>query len=106
MWLWQAGTGALLVVFLALHMIANHFVVEGGLRGYSDVVAYLSNPFVFVLETFFLIAVVAHALMGVRSLVLDLGISAETDRRLTRGLMLLGIGLIVYATWLMVLVVR
>lgn len=27
-WLWQAATGVLLLPLLALHLIANHFVVD------------------------------------------------------------------------------
>ena len=31
-WLWQAATGVLLVPLVALHIIAQHFVVKGGER--------------------------------------------------------------------------
>ena len=106
MWLWQAATGALLVILLVVHMIGNHFVAEGGLRNYTEVVAYISNPFVFVLETVFLAVVVAHALMGVRAIVLDLGISAAADRRLKRVLALLGPAMVLYATWVMWMIIR
>jgi hypothetical protein len=37
----------LLVALLALHMIAHHFVVEGGLRDFDQVVDYVSNPAIF-----------------------------------------------------------
>jgi succinate dehydrogenase hydrophobic anchor subunit len=106
MWLWQAASGALLVILLAVHMISNHFVVEEGLRDYAQVVAYMSNPFIFILETVFLTVVVAHALMGVRAIVLDLGISAAVDRRLKRALTALGAGMLVYSTWVMWMIAR
>lgn len=100
MWIWQAFTGALLTVLLVVHMIANHYVVEGGLRSYADVIHYLSNPFIFSLESVFLAVVTAHALMGVRAIVLDLGISPAAERRLKIALFALGIGIVAYAVWL------
>jgi len=101
MWLWQAATGALLVILLVIHMISNHFVADGGLRNYAEVVAYMSNPFVFILETLFLAVVVAHALMGVRAIILDLGISAAADRRLKQVLAVIGPAMCIYATIVM-----
>jgi succinate dehydrogenase hydrophobic anchor subunit len=106
MWLWQATTGALLAILLIVHMISNHFVADGGLRNYAEVVAYMSNPFVFILETIFLAVVVAHALMGVRAIILDLGISAAADRRLKRILAILGPAMFIYSTGVMWLIVR
>ncbi|HXF70420.1 MAG TPA: hypothetical protein VNK89_11500 [Thermoflexus sp.] len=100
MWIWQAVTGLLLLILLTLHMVFNHFVVEGGLRTYWDVVAYLSNPVVFVWEIVFLIVVTAHALMGVRAILLDLGIRPTADRWLKRALTVLGVVIIGYGVWL------
>ncbi|WP_376789374.1 hypothetical protein [Thermoflexus sp.] len=100
MWIWQAFTGLLLLVLLTLHMVFNHFVVEGGLRTYRDVVAYLSHPVVFAWEILFLVVVTAHALMGVRAILLDLGIGPGTDRWLKRGLTLVGLLIIGYGVWL------
>lgn len=100
MWIWQALSGILLTILLVVHMIANHFVVEGGLRTYADVLHYLSNPAIFVLETVFLMVVTAHALMGVRAIILDLGISPAADRRLKTALFALGAIIVVYAVWL------
>ena len=37
-WILQAFTGVMLVVLLGLHMVVQHFVVEGGLRNYQQVV--------------------------------------------------------------------
>ncbi|MGQ9515832.1 MAG: hypothetical protein ACUVWB_08360 [Anaerolineae bacterium] len=100
MWIWQAFTGALLTVLLVAHMVANHYVVEGGLRSYADVIHYLSNPFIFALESVFLAVVTAHALMGVRAIVLDLGISPAADRRLKIALTIIGLAAVLYALWL------
>lgn len=100
MWIWQAISGALLLILAGMHMITQHYVVEGGLRTYADVVAYAQSPLFLVLETAFLIVVVGHALMGVRAIVLDLGISTPADRNLKIGLTALGAAMIVYGLWL------
>ena len=70
-WLVQSVTGVLLLVLLVVHMIANHFVAPGGLRTYAEVVAWLRNPVVFGVEVLFLVTVTVHALLGVRSVLLD-----------------------------------
>ncbi len=93
-WLLQAVTGVLLIVLILLHMIAHHFAA-GDLLSYEDVVAYLSNPAVFTLETLFLVTVTFHALAGVRAIALDLGLRDDQDRRLTR--VLWGVGILTVA---------
>ncbi len=100
MWIWQALTGILLVILLGLHMVEQHFIAEGGLRTYSEVIAYMQNPWVVVWEVAFLLVVVAHALLGVRSIALDTGLSGRAARRLTTVLVIVGIGLIGYGLYL------
>ena len=104
-WLWQALTGAALLPLLTLHIIANHFVAEGGLRDYADVVSYLSHPVILGLETLFLVVVTAHALLGVRAIAVDFGLSDQAGRRLSRslaalGLLMVGYGLVL--TWIII----
>ena len=99
-WIWQAVTGALLLVLLGLHMIVQHFVVAGGLRNYHDVVVYLSNPFVFLLETAFLIIVTWHALLGVRAILWDMGLKPGTERKWTTVLAVIGVITVAYGIWL------
>lgn len=99
-WLWQVVTGVGLVVLLGLHMIANHFVAKGGLRDYAAVVAYLRNPIILVLEILFLICVTTHALLGVRAILLDFGLSERVEQLVTRvlkwiGGLTIGYGLVV-----------
>ena len=95
-WILQAFTGALLLVLLGLHMVVQHFVVEGGLRNYQQVVEYLSNPFVFLLETAFLITVTWHALLGVRAILLDLGLKPATEQKLSTALTIIGVIAVAY----------
>ena len=93
-------TGALLIVLLGMHIVVQHFVVEGGLRDYQQVVAYLSNPFVFLLEVAFLITVTWHALLGVRAIILDLGLTPATERKLSTTLTVIGVMAVAYGIWL------
>lgn len=104
LWLIQVLSGLLLILLLALHMIANHFVVEGGLRTYADVVAYLSNPIIFVWEIVFLIVVTLHAALGVRAVLLDLGPSAQTERAINWALAVLSVVAVAYGVWLTLLI--
>ena len=99
-WLWQVFTGVGLVVLLGLHFVANHFIAKGGLRNFADVVAYLRNPIILVLELLFLVFVTAHALLGVRAILLDLGFSERTENRLNRVLRGVGVLTVSYGLWL------
>lgn len=92
LWLAQAFSGLLLVVLLGTHMIAHHFIVEGGLRDYQQVLDYVNNPVVFTIEVLFVIFGVIHALLGVRAIITDLRPSAGALR--TTNWILGGIGAI------------
>lgn len=83
LWLVKAATGALLVAFLGIHLIAQHFLVEGGLRDYAAVVAYLRHPVGLVAELGLLVAVIVHSALGVRAVLVDLLSSDRTLRRAT-----------------------
>jgi succinate dehydrogenase / fumarate reductase membrane anchor subunit len=101
-WLVQAISGFALTALLGLHMIANHFVVEGGLRTYQDVLAYLSNPAIFILEVLFLLVVVPHAFLGLRAILLDLGPKPRTVRVLDAVLIAVGTAALLYGIALFV----
>jgi len=99
-WIGQAGTGLLLLFLLGLHMVAHHFVAQGGLRTYLDVLSYVRNPFIVGWEATFLIVVTYHALAGLRAVLLDLGLNDTQERRLTYALAGLGAIIVVYGLWL------
>jgi succinate dehydrogenase hydrophobic anchor subunit len=104
-WLWQVFTGVGLVILLGLHFIANHFVAKGGLRDFAEVVAYLRNPLILALELLFLVCVTTHALLGVRAILLDFGLSEVAESRLDRVLKVLGVLTVVYGlgvTWMVI----
>jgi succinate dehydrogenase / fumarate reductase membrane anchor subunit len=102
LWITQAITGLLLIVILTLHMISHHFVVEGGLRDYQQVLVYVQNPLVFVLELVFIVIATAHALLGVRAVILDIGLSDGAKRTLNWILAIVGAITLVYGIWLAV----
>lgn len=99
-WLWQAFTGVSLVILLGLHFIANHFIAKGGLRDFADVVAYLRSPVILVLEVLFLVVVVSHAMLGVRAILLDFGLSDRAEKRLSQALTVIGVLTVGYGLWL------
>jgi succinate dehydrogenase hydrophobic anchor subunit len=97
-WRWTAFTGVSLLALVTIHMVAHHFVVDeiGGLRTYQHVLDYISTPIIFVIEGVFLVFVTVHAMLGLRSVLLDFGLSERWRQRVERGLVALGIVTVVY----------
>ncbi len=106
LWLVQAFSGLLLVFILGAHMIAHHFIVEGGLRNYQQVLEYVANPVVFIIEVLFVILAVIHALLGVRAIIIDLRPSAAALRVVNWVLLTVGAVTIGYGLWLAVALQR
>jgi succinate dehydrogenase hydrophobic membrane anchor protein len=98
-WLWQVITGVGLVLLLGLHIIAQHFIATGGLRDFAEVLAYLRNPVFLVLEVLFLVVVATHAMLGVRAILLDFGISTRVEMLLSRALTGVGVLTVGYGLW-------
>lgn len=99
-WIAQAISGVLLILLAGLHMIAQHFVVKDGLRNFEEARSYLANPVILPLEVGFLVVVTVHALLGVRAVLFDLGLSAATEKRITQAFWVIGSLTIVYGLWL------
>jgi succinate dehydrogenase hydrophobic anchor subunit len=99
-WLWQAISGLGLIVLAGLHMIAHHFVVPEGIRDFAGIVDYLRNPIIVALEVAFLVTVSAHAVLGVRAILFDLGLSARAEKNVTRILTVVGVLTVAYGIWL------
>ena len=53
--------------------------------------AYLRNPFILLLELLFLLCVTTHALLGVRAIFLDFGLSQRAERHLDLVLQIVGV---------------
>jgi succinate dehydrogenase/fumarate reductase cytochrome b subunit len=62
--------------------------------------AYLRHPAIMPFEVLFLITVTAHALLGVRAIVFDLGLSASGEKRVTQVLTIVGMLTVAYGLWL------
>jgi len=105
-WFLQAITGLALVVLLSVHMVAQHFVAAHGLRDYAEVVAYLRNPLVTAIELLFLVTVTTHALLGVRAIVFDFGLSDAAEKRVTWALWGVGVLTVGYGVWLTWTIIR
>jgi succinate dehydrogenase hydrophobic anchor subunit len=103
-WRWTAISGVSLLVLVTAHMIAHHFVVEevGGLRTYRQVLDYMAHPAILTLESAFLVVVTVHAMLGLRSVLLDFGLSARAKRLVSRGLVVLGAVTIAYGFVLLI----
>jgi succinate dehydrogenase / fumarate reductase membrane anchor subunit len=104
-WILQAITGLAVLFLVALHMIANHFMVSRGLRDTADVAAYFSNPLIVALEVTFLVTVTWHGLLGLRSIIFDFGFTPRTERRITWALTVVGAVAVVYGIWLTAVIV-
>jgi len=100
-WMAQVVSGVLLLVLMTVHMVAQHFVVEGGLRTYQDVVAWIRNPVVFAVEALLLLTVTVHGIAGVHAVLLDLGLRGRTERIVERVLRGLAAVTVVYGLWLL-----
>lgn len=98
--------GLLMVLLLGLHFIVNHLTAPEGLLTYADVLAYYQIPIIPIVEVSFLIVVVVHALLGVRSILLDLHLPLKCTRIMDRVLIAVGILLITYGTWLVIRVIE
>ncbi len=100
LWLYKIVAGGLIVLLLGLHFIVNHLVAPGGLLTWADVVAYYQNPIIPIIEVLFLIFVVSHALIGTRSIILDLNPSARVLRALDAAFWAIGVLSVGYGIWL------
>jgi len=99
-WLFQVISGVLLVLLLGLHIITQHFVANGGLRDYAQVLSYLSNPAVLAVESLFVIVLIWHAMLGLRAVLLDFGFGRRGQALITRAVVALGAVTAAYSFWL------
>ncbi len=106
-WLWLAKllTGVGIVVVLLVHLVVNHFVAEGGLLTHAEVVEYYTNPWIVLMEAVFLVFVVSHSLLGMRSIVLDLRPARGILRLVDAAFLVIGAVSIIYGLWLLQAVV-
>lgn len=99
-WLIKIVAGLFIVIFLGIHFVVNHLVGSGGLLTYADVVRYYQNPVIVIMEISFLIVVVTHSFLGLRSILLDLNPSQKALRIINAVLLIGGVAAVSYGTWL------
>ncbi len=92
-------------MFLGVHLVAQHFLIPGGLRSYDDVVAYLRQPLALVAEIGLLASVLVHAGLGVRSTLVDVIRDPRVLTRVSWVIAVVGGGVFVYAMWLTLVII-
>lgn len=98
-WLGQRVTAVVIIVTIMVHLVLTHFVSIGELS-YDNIGERLASTAVLVNDVLLLIAVVYHALNGVRMVVLDWGLSAQGVRRgFDAFLWVAGMAAVVYGIW-------
>lgn len=100
LWLLKIFSGGLIIILLLVHFIVNHFVAEGALLTWTDVISYYANPWIVLMEIIFLVVVISHGLVGLRSVILDLKPSPRIQGMID--ILLIAIGLVStgYGIWL------
>ena len=100
LWLIKIFTGMAVIIVLGIHLVVNHLVAPNGLLSYADVIAYYKNPIIPAMEILFLVIVVSHSLLGLRSILLDLQPSQIILKWVDRAMLGIGTTAIIYGTWL------
>jgi len=108
LWLLKIVTGLLLIIILAVHFTVNHMLGSmAGLLTYEEVVLYYANNLIIpFMEILFVIFVVSHALLGLRSIILDMHPTRKTLGVINWLFMIVGAVSIVYGIWLVMVIVQ
>ena len=98
-WLGQRVTAVLVIVTIMVHLVLTHYIAIGELS-FDNIGARLAGGAVLVNDVLLLLAVVYHALNGLRMVVLDWGLAGSGGRRVFAvALWLVGIVAVVYGIW-------
>lgn len=106
LWLYKLLAGGLIVILLGVHFVVNHLVAPEGLLTYQDVVRYYTHPIVPIMEIVFLLVVISHALIGLRSIILDLNPPQKLVRVIDWVFIVAGVVFSVYGIWLVVVIMQ
>ncbi len=105
LWLVKIVTGPILLIVATIHLIVNHYIGSlGGLQTYSDVVKYYKAWYIPVMEGIFLVTVLAHSLIGLRGVILDLRPNAAMLKFINWAFAALGVGFSAYGLWLIIVI--
>ena len=106
-WIWLAKilSGALVAVILFIHLVVNHLVAPNGLLSYTEILKYYQNPIIPVMEILFVCLAVPHALVGLRSIILDLKPTRTILGWINWLFSIAGMVAIIYGIWLILRIV-
>jgi succinate dehydrogenase hydrophobic anchor subunit len=105
LWLVKAVSGGLLVIFLGVHLVAQHLLVPEGLRDFASVVDYLRQPLALAIETLLVGTVLVHAAVALRTFAGELVRSPRWLRAVSYAIILLALATFGYTVWLTISVV-
>ena len=98
-WLGQRVTAVVIIVTIMVHLVLTHFVAIGELS-YDNIGERLASGAVLTHDVLLLVAVVYHALNGVRMVTLDWGLTGRSARRgFDAFLWVAGVTAVVYGIW-------
>ena len=107
LWTLHIGAGAVILVFLGLHMAIMHLDATLGIFGtagakpvdWASVVLRMKSLFFAVTYVVLVGAALYHGLYGLRNILLELNPGPGLRRTIDVGLSLLGLALFVFGTW-------
>jgi len=98
-WLGQRVTAVLVIATIMVHLVLTHYIAIGQLS-FDNIGERLAGGVVLINDVVLLVAVVYHALNGLRMVVLDWGLSNVAGRRVFDAVLwLAGIATIAYGIW-------
>ena len=98
-WVMQRLTGVLVGIFISIHIWMLHFTAEatsGNPVTFESVRSRMASPWYVTLDLLLLASLVYHALNGVRAVLLDWGVGARSEKKLTGILVALGVIMFAY----------
>jgi len=105
LWLLKLVTGPLILVLIVVHFVVNHYIGSNGLLTYREILNYYRIWIVPIMEGLFLVLVVSHALLGLRSIILDMHPSRSVLNLINWLFLIAGVVSVVYGIWLIRVVV-
>ena len=107
LWTLHIGAGAVILVFLGLHMAIMHLDATLGIFGtagakpvdWASVVLRMKSLFFAVTYVVLVGAALYHGLYGLRNILLELNPGPGLRRTIDVGLSMLGLALFVFGTW-------
>lgn len=96
LWRWQRWSAVVLLPLLVFHIVLQVYVIGTDNVDFSGVAERLGVWMYFAVDAVLLAAVVMHALIGVRSVLLDYVAGDRLTRRLTLVVIGFAIGLVIY----------